>query len=212
MPRILETAIEGYMNALLPSRDPILREMERYAAKHKVPIVGPACARVVFQLARSIQAQRVFELGSAIGYSTLWLARAVGPNGTVFYTDNDAANARRAEECFRRAGVLDRVRLLVGDALKLLESTEGQFDLVFNDVNKVQYPKVLRLAASRVRPGGIFITDNVLWSGKVAAPLAQDDADTRAIRTFNSRLYRSKDFFTVIVPLRDGLAVAWKNA
>lgn len=212
MRRILEPAVEGYVNALLPPRDPILREMERYAAKHNVPIVGPACARVIFQLARLIQARRVFEMGSAIGYSTLWLARAVGPNGTVFYTDSDPANARRAEECFRRAGVLDRVRVLVGDALKLLELTEGQFDLVFNDVDKVQYPKVLKLAAPRVRPGGLFISDNVLWSGKVAAPLAPDDAATRAIRMFNSRLYRSKDFLTTVIPLRDGLAVAWKHA
>jgi caffeoyl-CoA O-methyltransferase len=211
MRRILEPAVEEYISGLLPSRDPILREMERYAAKHNVPIVGPACARVIFQLARSIQAKRVFEMGSAIGYSTLWLARAVGPDGTVFYTDSDPANARRAEEGFRRAGVLERVRLLVGDALEMFESTEGQFDLVFNDVDKIQYPKVLRLVAPRVRAGGIFVTDNVLWSGKVAASLARDDASTRAIRTFNNRLCRSKDFFTVIIPLRDGLAVAWRN-
>jgi caffeoyl-CoA O-methyltransferase len=211
MRKILVPAMEGYLNALLPPRDPILREMERYAEKHKVPIVGPACARVIYQLARSIQAQRVFEMGSAIGYSTLWLARAVGPNGTVYYTDSDPANARRAEESFRRAGVLDRVRLLVGDALELFESTEGQFDVVFNDVHKLQYPKVLQLVTPRVRPGGIFITDNVLWSGQVVAPLARQDTSARAIRTFNSRLYRSKDFFTVIVPLRDGLAVAWKT-
>jgi caffeoyl-CoA O-methyltransferase len=211
MRKILETAVEGYLNALLPARDPVLREMERYAAKHEVPIVGPACARVLFQLACSIKAQRVFEMGSAIGYSTLWLARAVGPKGTVLYTDSDPANARRAEEYLGRAGVADRVRFLVGDALKMLDSTEGQFDLIFNDVSKIQYPKVLRMAAPRLRAGGIFVSDNVLWSGRVAGPLAKEDASTRAVRTFNSRLYRSKEFFTVIIPLRDGLAVALKN-
>jgi caffeoyl-CoA O-methyltransferase len=211
MRKILEPAVEGYINALLPSRNSVLREMERYAAKHEIPIVGPACARVLFQLACSIKAQRVFEMGSAIGYSTLWLARAVGPNGTVFYTDSDPENARRAEDYLGRAGMRERVRFLVGDALKMLDSTEGQFDIVFNDVNKIQYPKVLRMAAPRVRPGGLFITDNVLWSGRVAGPLAKEDASTRAIRTFNSRLYRSKEFFTVIIPLRDGLAVALKN-
>jgi caffeoyl-CoA O-methyltransferase len=211
MRKILEPAVEGYINALLPSRDPVLREMERYAAKHDVPIVGPACARVLFQLACSIKAKKVFEMGSAIGYSTLWLARAVGPDGTVFYTDSDPENARRAQGYLGRAGMRERVRFLVGDALKMLDSTEGQFDIVFNDVNKIQYPKVLRMATPRVRPGGLFITDNVLWSGRVAAPLAKDDASTRAVRTFNSRLYRSKEFFTVIIPLRDGLAVSRKN-
>ena len=207
---IIEPAVETYLNALLPARDHVLREMERYAAKHDVPIVGPACARVLFQLARSIKAQRVFELGSAIGYSTLWLARAVGPKGTVFYTDSDPANARRAEEYLRRGGMFERVRLLVGDALEMLDSTRGEFDLVFNDVDKIQYPEVLRRAAPRVRPGGIFVTDNVLWSGRVAESSAQGDAATRAIKTFNSRLYRSKEFFTIIIPLRDGLAAAWK--
>jgi caffeoyl-CoA O-methyltransferase len=212
MRKILEPAVEGYIDGLLPSRDPVLREMERYAAKHQVPIVGPACARVLFQLACSIKAQKVFEMGSAIGYSTLWLARAVGPKGAVFYTDSDPENARRAEEYLGRAGLKERVRFLVGDALKMLDSTEGQFDVIFNDVSKIQYPKVLRMAAARVRPGGLFITDNVLWSGRVVGPLAKADASTRAIRTFNSRLYRSKDFFTVLIPLRDGLAVALKNA
>jgi caffeoyl-CoA O-methyltransferase len=211
MNRIMEASVENYLNSLLPARDPVVREMERYAAKHEVPIVGPACARVLFQLARSIQAVRIFELGSAIGYSTLWLARAVGPKGTVFYTDSNPENARRAETYLGRAGVLKRVRLLVGDALSLLNSTEGQFDMVFNDVDKDQYPKVLRVAAPRVRPGGIFVTDNVLWHGNVVRPPARSDTLTRAVQTFNRRLYRSREFFTSVIPLRDGLAVALKT-
>lgn len=211
MAKILETSVEKYLNGILPARDAVLRDMERYAAKFDVPIVGPACARVLFQLARSIGARRVFELGSAIGYSTLWLARAVGTRGTVFYTDSDSLNAGRAKVYLRRAGVLDRVRLLTGDALKLLKSTEGQFDLIFNDVNKVQYPEVLRLATPRLRAGGMLITDNVLWSGRVAKPAAKRDAETKAIQEFNRKLYRSKNFFTTIIPLRDGLSVAVKE-
>ncbi len=212
MRKILETDVQAYINSLLPARDALLGEMERYAERHDVPIVGPACARVLFQLARSIKARRVFELGSAIGYSTLWFARAVGPRGTVFYTDTDPANARRAEEYLRRAGVLRRVRILVGDALGMLKATPGQFDVIFNDVNKVQYPAVLRLAPARVRPGGIFVTDNVLWSGWVARAPARGDNDTRAIQEFNRKLYRSKELFTTVVPLRDGLAVSLKSA
>src|SRR6266487_3139603 len=171
---IVEPKTEKYIYSLLPARDRVMREMERYAQKHHVPIIGPACGRLLYQLARLVRARRVFEMGSAIGYSTLWLARAVGPEGRVFYTDGDPANARRAEAYLGSAGVLGRVRVLVGDALHLLDSTEGQFDLIFNDVDKTQYPDVFRRAVSRVRVGGLFITDNVLWSGRVAQPAARD--------------------------------------
>ncbi len=212
MPGILQPQVEKYINALLPPRDAILREMERYAARHHVPIVGPACGRMLYQLARLIRARRVFEMGSAIGYSTLWLARAVGPRGTVYYTDSDPANARRAETSLRRAGVAKRVRFLIGDALAMLAATPGEFDLIFNDVNKPQYPRVFRLALPRLRSGGLLITDNVLWSGRSARPPAPGDASTRAIRRFNQLLYKSPDLFTTMVPLRDGLAVAVKES
>lgn len=210
MRNILEPNIEKYMNALLPPRDAVTREMERYAGRNHVPIIGPACGRMLYQLARTIQARRVFELGSAIGYSTLWLARAVGPEGTVYYTDSNPANAQCAEKYLRRAGVHSRVTLLVGDALEMFESTEGKFDLIFNDVNKTGYPEVLRRVLPRLRVGGLFITDNVLWSGRVAQPPARGDADTRAIKTFNKLIYRSPKLFTTIVPLRDGMAVCEK--
>ncbi len=208
---ITEKKTEKYLYSLLPRRDAVVREMERYAAKHGVPIVGPACGRLLHQFARMINARRVFELGSAIGYSTLWLARAVGAEGTVFYTDGDPANARRAEGYLRRAGVLDRVRILQGDALQSLQSTEGEFDLIFNDVSKTQYPEVFRLAIPRLRSGGLFITDNVLWSGRVAKPARKPDAETLAIQKFNRLVYRAPELFTTIVPLRDGFAVCLKN-
>lgn len=212
MPGILEPQIEKYLNALLPARDGVLREMERYAAKHKVPIIEAACGRLLYQLARTIKARRVFEMGSAIGYSTVWLARAVGPKGTVYYTDSDPANARRAETYLRRVGVLARVKILLGDALEQLASTTGQFDMIFNDVDKTQYPEVFRQAVPRLRLGGLFITDNVLWSGRVARPPAKGDAETRAIRKFNRLIYQSPKLFTTIVPLRDGVAVCEKIA
>jgi caffeoyl-CoA O-methyltransferase len=207
MPGILHPQTEKYLEALLPPRDSVLREMERYAAEHDVPIVGPACARVLFQLTRLSGAQRIFEMGSAIGYSTLWFARAVGPKGVVYYTDGDAGNARRAEAYLRRARVLDRVRLLTGDALDLLRSTEGEFDLIFNDVNKDQYPDVFRLAVPRLRVGGLLITDNVLWYGRAARPAAAKDVETAAIQKFNQLIYSSPRLFTTVIPLRDGLAV-----
>jgi predicted O-methyltransferase YrrM len=184
--------------------------MENYAAQHDVPIVGPACARVIFQLAQLIRARRVFEVGSAIGYSTLWLARAVGPGGMVYYTDNDPGNAHHAEASFRRAGVAKRVRIMVGDALASLKSTKGKFDLIFNDVDKAAYPEVFRLAVPRLRKGGLLITDNVLLSGHVANPSGESDARTRAVQEFNRLIYKSPRLYTTLLPLRDGLAVSWK--
>ena len=208
----LEPQTEKYLDSLLPARDAVLREMERYAAKHHVPIVGPACGRVLHQLALMIRARRVFEMGSAIGYSTLWLARAVGPRGKVFYTDSDPKNIERAQGYLGRAGVAGRVKFLLGDALDSLRATRGQFDLIFNDVSKVQYPEVLNLAVPRVRPGGLFITDNILWHGRAAQPAAPGDKATPAIQKFNRLIYRSPELMTTMIPLRDGLAVCWKKS
>lgn len=211
MPGIFEPQAETYINSLLPARDAVLRKMERYAGKHKVPIVGPACGRVLQQLALLIRARRVFEMGSAIGYSTLWLARAVGPRGKVYYTDGNPTNAERAQAYLREAGVAERVEFLVGDALESFQATGGQFDLIFNDVSKKQYPEAFKLAVPRVRVGGLFITDNVLWSGRVARPAAASDQETRTMQKFNRLIYKSPELLTTIIPLRDGLAVCLKK-
>jgi predicted O-methyltransferase YrrM len=161
-------------------------------------------------MARLVRARRIFELGSAIGYSTLWLARAVGDAGVVYYTDSDERNAERAKAYLRRAGVESRVRFLVGEALSSLGRAPGKFDLIFNDVSKTQYPTVFRRALPRLRQGGLFITDNVLWSGKVTRKSEAKDVETRAIQTFNRLIYSSRQLWTTIVPLRDGMAVSLK--
>jgi caffeoyl-CoA O-methyltransferase len=201
--------VDDYLYGILPKRDPVLEEMEGYAAEHNVPIVGPAVGRVLQQLAMMIDARTVFELGSAIGYSTIWWARAVGENGQVIYTDGDSKNAERARGYFARAGVAKRVTLHTGDALEFLSEQKQEFDIIFNDVDKEDYPRVLHLVAPKLRKGGLFVTDNVLWSGRVAEKSPRD-ASTKAIVEFNRRLYDLKDFFTTILPIRDGLAVAIK--
>jgi predicted O-methyltransferase YrrM len=202
--------VDDYLYSMLPKRDDVLVEMEEYAAKHDVPIVGPAVARVLQQLALIINAKTVFELGSAIGYSTIWWAQAVGEKGRVVYTDGDYKNAERARGYFHRAGVSDRITLHTGDALEVLSEEKQQFDIIFNDVDKEDYPRVLRLVSPRLRKGGLFVTDNVLWSGRVAEKNPKE-AYTKAILEFNRLLYNSPDFFTTILPIRDGLAVAWKK-
>jgi len=202
--------VDDYLYSMLPKRDEVLAEMEDYAGQHNIPIVGPAVARVLQQLALMIGAKTVFELGSAIGYSTIWWARAVGEKGRVIYTDGDAKNAERARGYFDRAGVSNRITLHTGDALEVLSEQKEQFDIIFNDVDKEDYPRVLRLVLPRLRKGGLFIADNVLWSGRVAQKNPKQ-ASTRAILEFNRELYKSEDFFTTILPIRDGLAVAWKK-
>jgi len=202
--------IDDYLYSMLPKRDSVLVEMEDYAAKNDIPIVGPAVARVLQQLALMIDAKTVFELGSAIGYSTIWWAQAVGEKGRVIYTDGDPKKADRARQYFGRAGVADRITLHTGDALEVLSEQKEQFDVIFNDVDKEDYPRVLRLVSSRLRKGGLFITDNVLWSGRVAQKNPKE-AHTKAILEFNRLLYASTDFYTTILPIRDGLAVALKK-
>jgi predicted O-methyltransferase YrrM len=208
---LTDAGVEKYIYKILPKRDAVLAEMELYAKRHKVPIVGPAVGRLLALLVMVSGAKRIFELGSAIGYSTLWMARAAGPGSEVFYSDGDPAKARRAAEYLKRAGVADRVRVQVGDALTLLDGTPGDFDIIFNDVDKHQYPAVFRKAVSRVRSGGLFITDNTLWSGRVAREARPSDRNARAIQEFNRLAYASKDLYPVLIPLRDGVLVCRKR-
>lgn len=202
--------VDDYLYSMLPKRDAVLAEMEEYATEHDIPIVGPAVARVLQQLALMINAQTVFELGSAIGYSTIWWAQAVGEHGRVIYTDGDSKNAERARGYFARAGVSKRITVHTGDALEFLSEQKQEFDIIFNDVDKEDYPRVLRLVAPRLRKGGLFVTDNVLWSGRVAEKNSTD-ARTNAILEFNRKLCEAKEFYTTILPIRDGLAVAFKK-
>ena len=201
--------VEDYIYSLLPPRDEVLAEMEAEAAKNKIPIIGPAVARVLYQLAIISGAKKVFEMGSAIGYSTIWLARAVGAAGRVIYTDGDKKNAEKARRYFERAGVSDRISIRTGDALELLSEEKEPYDIIFNDVDKTDYPRVFRMALPHLKSGGLFITDNVLWSGKVAKP--DPDAHTKAILELNKAMYQSPEVFTTILPLRDGVSVCVKK-
>ena len=201
--------VEHYLNAILPARDAVLSEMERFAERHDVPIVGPAVARLLSLVTEMTGARRIFEMGSAIGYSTIWLARAAGPHAKVYYTDGSRDKARRAERYFRRAGVASRIRVQVGDALELLRAEKGPFDIIFCDIDKPQYPEALRIALPRLRRGGLLIADNTLWSGRVAHKATT--RETRGIKQFNKLIYASRELFPVIVPLRDGVSICRKR-
>jgi caffeoyl-CoA O-methyltransferase len=206
---ITVSEVEDYLYAMLPARDEVLTEMEADAAKNDVPIVGPVVARVLYQLAVISGAKKIFEMGSAIGYSTIWWARAVGEGGRVIYTDGDPKNAEKARRYFDRAGVSKRITIRVGDALEFLSEEKEQYDIIFNDVDKTDYPRVFRLALPRLKSGGLFITDNVLWKGKLRKP--NPEAKTKAILEFNKLIYGSPDLFTTILPIRDGVSVCVKK-
>lgn len=209
MDEITNKEVERYMYELLPARDGVLTEMEERARHQSIPIIGPAVASILYQYAVLIGARRIFEMGSAIGYSTIWLARAAGEHGRVYYTDGSQNNADDARRYFQRGGVADRIEILVGDAIDSLDRVEGEFDLIFNDVDKHQYPAALQKALPRLRKGGLFVTDNVLWSGRPAR--GETDPDTLGVSKFNQLIYSSPELFTTILPIRDGVAVCLKK-
>lgn len=207
----IQDDVEEYLYKLLPERDGVVKEMEDYAEEHRIPIIGPAVARLLALLVQASSAKRIFEMGSAIGYSTVWLARATGPQGKVFYTDGDPEKAKRAQVYFRMAGVAKRIEVNVGNAQATLKKTPGKFDMIFIDVDKHQYPDALHAALPKLRRGGLLITDNTLWSGKAARPAAEDDKDTKGIQEFNRLVYASKELYPVLIPLRDGVTICRKN-
>jgi len=209
MSGIVAKKIETYISGLDGRQDPVRAEMEALARGSDFPIVGPQVGRLLGILARGIEARRVLELGSGYGYSALWFARALSNGGGVTCTDLSTENRDRALEFFRRAGVQDRVSFHVGDALAFARTLAGPFDIVFNDIDKEHYPESVSVVVPLLRVGGLFITDNVLWSGKVAAG-GRPDAATAAILEFNRAVSSRDDLETVILPLRDGVAVCQK--
>jgi caffeoyl-CoA O-methyltransferase len=206
----MQDDVDAYIYKLLPPRDEVVNEMEEYAAQNRIPIIGPAVARMLALFVQVTGAKRIFEMGSAIGYSTIWLARAAGPKGKVIYTDGDPEKAQRAKDYFRRAGVAKRIEVRVGNALELVKKAPGTFDLIFNDVDKHQYPDALHAALPKLRSGGLFITDNTLWSGKAARAAPPDDLDTQGVQEFNRLVYASMKLYPVLIPLRDGVTVCQK--
>ena len=208
---ITNPALEEYLYQLSPESSDALREMERVAAERHIQIIGPLVGRFLCQLATLAQAKTVFEMGSAIGYSTIWWAMAVGEGGRVIYTDGDRRKADEARRYFERAGVAGRIEIRTGDALEILSEERKQFDIVFIDIDKSDYPRAFRMGSSRVRSGGLLVADNALWSAKVVDPAFAKDPSTQGVLEFNRALYSSPDFFSTILPLRDGVAVALKK-
>ena len=204
---IVDPAIDRYLHELANPQDPILREMEMRGAELGFPIVGPAVGQLLFVVARAVRARRVIELGSGFGYSAYWFAQAMGPGSTVILTEGDEQQAADAASFLERGGMSDRVQIEVGDGLEIIDRIGGEFDIVFNDIDKKDYPRVLDKAAAALRPGGLLICDNMLWFGTVIDDTA-DDPPARGIKELTRQLYASEEFDTVLIPIRDGVTIS----
>jgi caffeoyl-CoA O-methyltransferase len=207
---IVSPVVEEYLHKITPSHHEVLKEMETLAGMIDFPIVGPLVGRNLYILARLANARRILELGSGYGYSAFWFALGAPEDVKIICTDNSEENIRRAEDYLGRANLWNKVTYHRGDALQTLEQQQGEFDIIFMDIDKHQYPAGFRKGFPRLRSGGLFITDNVLWSGKVVE--AEQDASTRAIAQYNAMIFNTPGAFSTILPVRDGVAVTLKTA
>jgi caffeoyl-CoA O-methyltransferase len=213
---IVPDAIEHYLAGLNRAGDPVLDAIARGNATRGLPLVDAEVGALLRVLATSIAATRILEIGTAIGYSGIWLAGALPPGGMLVTLELDEERAREARDNFAKAGISDRVSVVTGDATLKLAKVSGPFDLIFQDGAKRLYTPLLDRLVSLLRPGGLLITDNVLWKGEVAPGFQQTPRqhpdDTRAIVEYNERVAAHPQLLTSIVPLRDGVSIAVKRS
>ena len=210
---ILSPQINDFLTNLVPPRPPEVQKMEAYAEQHDFPIIGPICGHLCYQLARLLGARRVFEMGSGYGYSTAWFAQAVQENGggEVHHVVWEEKLSLLARDHLTALGYQGLVKYTVGEAIQALQVAEGSFDLIFMDIDKQDYPKAISTIYEKLRLGGLLIIDNILWSGRIFDPKDQSAA-TQAIRETTGVLASSDRWLTSIIPLRDGLLLATKQA
>lgn len=192
----------------MPERDEVLNEMEEYARENHFPIIGPMCGTFLRQLAIAIDARSVFEMGSGFGYSACWLAGGMKRGGKIICTEGLENNKKVAMGYLKRGGFDSMIDFHVGYAQDIIRQYDGPFDIILNDVDKEQYPEVFDLAVPRLRKGGIFITDNTLWSGRIFDENPSES--TKGVLEFNRKLFASKELLSSIIPIRDGLGMAVK--
>ena len=203
---------QEFLTSLVPPREPEMQEMEKYAAKTDFPIIGAAAGYYCYQIARMIKARSVFEMGSGYGYSTAWFAKAVKENGggVVHHVVWDAKLSEMARSHLSQLGYNGMIQYQVAEAVEALRGTPGPFDLIFNDINKEAYPASLPLIKQRLRPGGVLLIDNILWSGRIFDKKNKSEA-TRGVREFTRAITHDPDWIVSLAPVRDGVIVAYKQ-
>lgn len=186
--------------------------MEAHAQATRFPIIGPAAGRFCYQIARLLNARTIFELGSGFGYSTAWFAMAVRDNGggTVHHVVWDEELSDRACRHMTALGLRKYVQFHVGEAVEALRAQRGEFDLVFNDIDKQGYPASLPVIREKLRTGGVVIIDNALWHERI---FDADDTSpaTEGVREVTRLLTKEAGWITSLVPIRDGLLMAVKE-
>ncbi len=212
---IVPDAIERYLSGLNRASDAVLDDIARGNEARGLPLVDAEVGALLRVLATAVNASRILEIGTAIGYSGIWLAGALPPGGMLITLEMDQSRAREARGNFARAGLADRVSVIVGDAQLTIAKVSGPFDLIFQDGAKNLYVPLLDRLVPLLRPRGLLVTDNVLWDGEVAPGFSErpqrDPADTRAIADYNARVAAHPALLASIVPLRDGVSVAVKR-
>jgi len=202
--------IDDYLYRIAAPRDPLLEKMEEYADSNAVPIIGPLVGRLLYNLAKATQSRKILEIGTAIGYSGIWLARAVAPlKGSVTTIDMDPERVKIAKKNISDAGLERTVKVIEGNALKVLPIMKEEFDMIFLDSDKDVYPDAFKMSIPMLRKGGLFIADNALWGGDVAK--GGKSKDTQSMIKFNRIVSEFPGMSTVIVPLRDGVLIGLKE-
>ena len=215
MGQIVADSIERYLASLNRARTAVLDDLAADGAARGLPLIDAEVGALLRVLASTAGASRILEIGTAIGYSGIWLATALPPDGMLITMEVDEGRAEEARRNFSRAGLASRVTVIVGDAQLKIAKVSGPFDLIFLDTDKQLYVPLLDRLVSLLRPGGVLVADNVLWDGEVvpgfrATPM-RDPRDTRAVAAFNERVAAHPQLVTSIVPLRDGVSISVKT-
>ncbi|HET6862299.1 MAG TPA: O-methyltransferase [Pyrinomonadaceae bacterium] len=210
---IIQREQADYLDNLLTNNDPLLAEMEKFAAEHRVPIADREVARFLEITARTTGARKALEIGMAIGYSVVHLARGMGERGLVVTIEPNEEMISAANGYLDRANLMDQVKIERGKALDVMPGIEDTFDLLYIDAVKEEYKQYLDLGIPMLRPGGVIIVDNLLWGGKVAVENAanNNDASTVALREFNSYFVNHPRLLAEVLPIGDGLGYAAKQ-
>jgi len=206
---ITQPDIEAYLNKMVSQPPSVIEEMEQYAAQKRFPIAGLLVGKFLQLMVRTSRAKNILECGGGFGYSALWMAEVLPDDGKIVSIDYSADNADRGMAYLKKAGHAKKVQFLSGDVMALLPQMNESYDLIFNDVDKHFYPELLPLMVPKLKPGGMLITDNVLWRAKVVEE--NPDNTTRAVLEYNEMLHQSPELETSILPLRDGLAISIKQ-
>lgn len=206
--QITSPQIERYIENLYPLEDPLLKEMETYGLKTDFPLIGPLVGRILYQLTKLSSAQKIFEMGSGFGYSAFWFALAIPEDGVVHLTDGSSKNIELAKKFFTQGNLIHKAKFHTGDAVEILAKQDDQFDMILIDLDKEQYPKALEVAKSKLKLGGLMIADNLLWFGRVLEK--NGDASTQGIKKFSQTLFNDCSFISTLLPVRDGIGVAYK--